>query len=40
MMNLGDFPLPVNNLWGRRSELTWLLEIVDEVNRLKRIARG
>jgi hypothetical protein len=35
MLNLGDFPIPINKLWGRRHELLWLLDAVDEVRRLR-----
>ena len=38
MLNLGDFPIPINKLWGRRNELLWLLDAVNEVRRLRRAA--
>lgn len=34
MLNFGDFPIPINKLWGRRDELLWLLDAVNEVKRL------
>lgn len=38
MLNFGDFPIPINKLWGRRDELLWLLDAVNEVKRLKFLA--
>jgi hypothetical protein len=34
MLNLGDFPIPISHLWGRRAELLWLLDAFAEVTRL------
>jgi hypothetical protein len=36
ILNLGDFPIPVSHLWGRRSEFLWLLDASREVLRLSR----
>jgi hypothetical protein len=38
MLNLGNFPIPINKLWGRRDELLWLLDVVNEVKRLQTAA--
>jgi hypothetical protein len=38
MLNIGDFPIPINKLWGRRNELLWLLDAVNEVTRLQSAA--
>jgi hypothetical protein len=38
MLNLSDFPIPINKLWGRRAELLWLLEAVNETKRLQTAA--
>jgi hypothetical protein len=35
MLNLGEFPIPISRLWGRRVELLWLLDAVGEVTRLR-----
>src|SRR5262249_39182982 len=35
MLNLGDFPIPISKLWGRRTELLWLLDAMAEVTRLR-----
>jgi hypothetical protein len=38
ILNFGTFPIPINKLWGRRNELLWLLDAVNEVERLRRSA--
>lgn len=38
MLNLGKFPIPINKLWGRREELLWLLDAVNEARRLQMAA--
>lgn len=40
VLNLGDFPVPLNMLWGRRKELLWLLDVEREVKRLGRIGNA
>jgi hypothetical protein len=35
MLNLGDFPLPISHLWGRRAELLWLLDAAAEATRVR-----
>lgn len=39
MLNFGEFPIPISKLWGRRSELLWLLDAEAEVLRLQSEAR-
>lgn len=38
LLNLGDFPIPINKLWGRRNELLWLLDAVNEIKRIQTAA--
>lgn len=38
MLNLGEFPIPINKLWGRRDELLWLLDAINEIKWLKTAA--
>lgn len=40
ILNLFNFPLPVNKLWGRRSELLWVMEALREACRIQRSAAG
>lgn len=35
VLNMGQFPIPISKLWGRRAELLWLLEAEAEVARLR-----
>jgi hypothetical protein len=35
MLNLGEIPIPISKLWGRRAELLWLLDALAEVTRLR-----
>lgn len=35
MLNLGQFPIPISMLWGRRAELLWLLDAEREVARVR-----
>jgi len=38
MLNFGEFPIPINKMWGHRNELLWLLDAVNEVTRLHNAA--
>jgi hypothetical protein len=35
VLNLGNFPVPISKLWGRRDELTWLLDVEKEVYEMQ-----
>ena len=39
MFNMGQFRIPISQLWGRRDELLWLLAAEAEVTRLDIEAR-
>jgi hypothetical protein len=34
VFNIGDLALPISKLWGRRAELNWLLDAINEGNAL------
>jgi hypothetical protein len=36
MLKLGQFPIPISKLWGRRAELLWLLDAEAEATRLRK----
>jgi hypothetical protein len=38
-LNLGEFPILINKLWGRRNELLWLLDAANELMRLHNAAK-
>ncbi|HEV3136978.1 MAG TPA: hypothetical protein VGZ26_03725 [Pirellulales bacterium] len=37
-LNFGEFPILINKLWGRRNELLWLLDAVNELHSLRAAA--
>jgi hypothetical protein len=40
LFHLGDCPLPISRLWGRRAELEWLLDAVSEGDAIKKKEKG
>lgn len=40
VLNLGNFPVPLSKLWGRRDELTWLLDVEKEIYEMQVGARA
>lgn len=40
MFNLGDLPIPIRHLWGRRAELAWLLEAVADADSQRKAAEA
>lgn len=35
LLNMGPFPIPLSQLWGRRDECLWLLEVADELSKIQ-----
>lgn len=40
MMNIGDLHIPLSKLWGQRDNLLWLLDAINEANRLQQEAQS
>jgi hypothetical protein len=40
LFNIGDIALPISKLWGRRQELVWLLEAINEGDGMRKMAAG